>query len=221
LKRIRALRERARPARRQRAVGASIQTTNNAHPRRSTVENDRTNNKKSQPVNPAPQTGAGPRDRFPSTSEGGIASLSGETTFRFAPPALGRRITGVRRTQWLDQQEVRLLALAGIGADRQEAEDEELTAQLARIPDVTEALREATPAIKREVYAAFDLQIAHDKVNRRVELLATVSEAIADAFEDAKALQTEGSSVVARDIAGARFVSRYDARIVERVRLRA
>ena len=34
-------------------------------------------------------------------------------------------------------------ALAGIGADRQEAEDEELTQQLARIPDLTEALREA------------------------------------------------------------------------------
>jgi hypothetical protein len=37
----------------------------------------------------------------------------------------------------------------------------------------------------------------------------------------AKALQAEGSSVVVRDIAGARFVSRYDARIVERVRLAA
>jgi chromosome segregation ATPase len=71
-------------------------------------------------------------------------------------------------------------ALAGIGADRQEAEDEELTEQLARIPDLTEALREATPAIKRQVFAAFDLQIAYDKVNRRVELSATVSEAVAD-----------------------------------------
>ena len=46
-------------------------------------------------------------------------------------------------------------------------------------------------------------------------------EAVADAFENAKALQVEGSSVVARDIAGARFVSRYHPRIVEQVRLAA
>ena len=76
----------------------------------------------------------------------------------------------------------------------------------------------ATPAIKRQVFASFCLQIASDKVERRVELSATVSEAVADAFENAKALQAEGSSVVVRDIAGARFVSRYDARIVERAR---
>jgi hypothetical protein len=71
------------------------------------------------------------------------------------------------------------------------------------------------------VFASFDLQIAYDKVERRVELSATVSEAVADAFENAKALQTEGSSVVVRDIAGARFVSRYHPRIIERGRLTA
>ncbi len=58
------------------------------------------------------------------------------------------------------------------------------TEQLARIPDLSEALREATPAIKRQVFAGFDLQIAYDKVERRVELSATVSEAVADAFEN-------------------------------------
>jgi hypothetical protein len=57
------------------------------------------------------------------------------------------------------------------------------------------------------------------KAERRVELTATVSEAVADAFENAKALQADGSNVVPTDIAGARFVSRYDARIVERVPL--
>jgi hypothetical protein len=56
-----------------------------------------------------------------------------------------------------------------------------------------------------QVFASFDLQIAYDKAERRVELTATVSEAVADAFENAKALQMEGSSVVARDIAGAGF----------------
>ena len=111
-------------------------------------------------------------------------------------------------------------ALAGMDAGRQEAEDEELTEQLARIPDLSEALREAPAPIKRQVFELFDLRIAYDKVERRVELSATVSEAVAEAFENAKALQAEGSSVVVTDIAGARFVSRYDARIVERVRLR-
>ena len=65
------------------------------------------------------------------------------------------------------------------------------------------------------------MQIAYDKTERRVELTATVSEAVADAFENAKALQAEGFSVVVTDIAGARYVSRYDARIVERLRLKA
>jgi hypothetical protein len=53
-----------------------------------------------------------------------------------------------------------------------------------------------------------------------VELSATVSEAVADAFQNAEALLAEGSGVVVTNIAGARFVSRYDGRIVERVRLR-
>ena len=83
-------------------------------------------------------------------------------------------------------------ALARLGAERQEAEDEELTEQLARIPDLTQALREAPVAIKRQVFESFDLQIAYDKRSGRVELTATVSEAVADAFENAKALQSGG-----------------------------
>ena len=67
------------------------------------------------------------------------------------------------------------------------------------------ALREASPQIKRQVFASFDLQIAYDKAEHRVELTATVSEAVADAFENAKALQAEGSSVVVTDIAGTGF----------------
>ncbi len=73
------------------------------------------------------------------------------------------------------------------------------------MPDLTQALRDASPAIKRQVFSAFDIQIAYDKVERRVEVSATVSAAVADAFENAKALQAEGSSVVVRDIAGAGF----------------
>ena len=51
----------------------------------------------------------------------------------------------------------------------------------------------------------------------RVEISATVSEAVAAAFEDTTALQKEGSVVVPRDIAGARFVSRYHPRIREQM----
>jgi hypothetical protein len=73
---------------------------------------------------------------------------------------------------------------------------------LARIPDLSEALYEAPYSIKRQDFSAFDLQIAYDKAEPRVEVSATVSEIVADAFENAKALQSEGSSVVATDTAG-------------------
>ena len=56
------------------------------------------------------------------------------------------------------------VALAGIGADREEAENEGLTAQLARLPELSQALRDAPAAIKRQVFASFDLQIAYDRV---------------------------------------------------------
>ena len=87
-------------------------------------------------------------------------------------------------------------ALAGIGDERQETEDEQLAAQLARLPDLGQALREAPQQVKRQVFESFELQIAYDKAERRVELTATVSEAVADAFENAEALLAEGSSVV-------------------------
>jgi hypothetical protein len=66
-------------------------------------------------------------------------------------------------------------------------------------------LRENTPEVQRQVFEAFDLQIAYDRPGRRVEVSATVSEAVADAFQNAKALQKEGLSVVVTDIAGAGF----------------
>ena len=51
------------------------------------------------------------------------------------------------------------------------------------------------------------------------EVSATVSEAVAKAFENAKDLPEEVSSVTTRDIAGARYVPPSDARVVERIRL--
>ena len=95
----------------------------------------------------------------------------------------------------------------------------ELSAQLARVPDLTKALREAAPEVQRQVFQAFELEILYDKAGRTIEMSATVSEAVANAFEKQKALPKEGSLVVVRDIAGARSVSRYDSpRIRELVR---
>jgi hypothetical protein len=81
-------------------------------------------------------------------------------------------------------------ALADLGAEQEEVEQEELTQQLVRIPDLTQALREAPVPVKRQVFESFNLQIAYAK--RQVALTA-LSEAVADAFENAKALQVEGS----------------------------
>lgn len=70
--------------------------------------------------------------------------------------------------------------------------------------------------IQRQVFEPFDLQIAYDKAEGRVEITTTISEAAAEALENARALLAEGSCVVTTTIAGARFVSRYHPRIVER-----
>jgi hypothetical protein len=50
-----------------------------------------------------------------------------------------------------------------------------------------------------------ELQILYDKAEWRIEITATVSEAIASAFENKKGLPKEGSLAVLRDIAGAGF----------------
>ena len=71
--------------------------------------------------------------------------------------------------------------------------------------DLTRALAEAPPAIQRQVFEAFELQIAYDKAEGRIEVSATVSEAVADALENEKALREEGLRVTANDIAGAGF----------------
>jgi site-specific DNA recombinase len=96
-------------------------------------------------------------------------------------------------------------ALGEMGEGSEELEADSLTAQLERLPDLSKSLRDAPPNVQRQVFEAFDLQITYDKASRRVELSATVSEAVADAFQNAKALQAEGSSVVVEDIAGAGF----------------
>ena len=76
---------------------------------------------------------------------------------------------------------------------------------LARLPDLSAALHKAPPQLKRQVFEAFCLEVRYDKVEGRIEISATVSEAVAEAFENAKDLPKEVSRVTLRDIAGAGF----------------
>jgi len=69
---------------------------------------------------------------------------------------------------------------------QRQVEDEEPAEQLARLPDLAAALREAPPAIKRQVFQSLDVQIAYDKAEHRVELTATLSEAVANASRTQK-----------------------------------
>ena len=55
------------------------------------------------------------------------------------------------------------------------------------------------------MFEAFELQVAYDKAEQRIEISATVSEAVAEAFDDEKASLSGGLSVTVRDIAGAGF----------------
>jgi len=130
------------------------------------------------------------------------------------PELVGERIAQLRLEK--EQAEAALADLVPSGV---EPDADELIATLSRVPDLGQALRDAPTALKRQVFEAFCLEVRYDKVERRIELSATVAEAVAKAFENAKDLPEEVSSVTTRDIAGARYVPPSDARIVERIRL--
>jgi hypothetical protein len=96
--------------------------------------------------------------------------------------------------------EIELRAISPAPADPDAHEDP--SALLARLPDLGDALRNAPKQLKRQVFEAFCLQISYDKLNRRIEISATITDAIADALENAKDLPEEVSNVAQRDIAG-------------------
>ena len=109
-----------------------------------------------------------------------------------------KRIEKLRRAK--EAAEIELRALTPASADSEASEDP--AALLARIPDLADALRQAPTELKRQVFEAFCLQITYDKPSRRIEISATITEAIADALENAQDLPQEVSSVAQRDIAG-------------------
>jgi len=73
------------------------------------------------------------------------------------------------------------------------------------MPDLSKELRKAPPKLKRQVFEAFDLQVVYDKLEKRIEISATVSEAVAEAFANKEDLPEEVHDVARRDIAGAGF----------------
>jgi site-specific DNA recombinase len=117
------------------------------------------------------------------------------------PQLVSKRIEKLRRAK--EAAEIELRALSPPSADSEPSED--APALLARLPDLGDALRNAPKQLKRQVFEAFCLEISYDKLNRRIEISATITEAIADALENARDLPQEVSSVAQRDIAGAGF----------------
>ena len=117
------------------------------------------------------------------------------------PQLVSKRIEKLRRDK--EAAEIELRTLDPGLVDSGPPEDAEKL--LARLPDLGNALQNAPKELKRQVFEAFCLQITYDKMNRRIEIPATVTEAIAQALQDAKDLPREVSSVAQRDIAGAGF----------------
>jgi len=117
------------------------------------------------------------------------------------PQLISKRIEKLRKDK--EAAEIELRALTPAAADPGPSEDP--SALLARLPDLGAALRDAPRELKRQIFEAFCLQITYDKPNRRIEISATITEAVADALQNAKDLPEEVSSVAQKDIAGAGF----------------
>ena len=117
------------------------------------------------------------------------------------PQLVSKRIEKLRRDKEAAEIELRYHAPGSADSGASESADE----LLARLPDLGDALRKAPMELKRQVFEAFCLQITYDKPNRRIEISATITEAIAQALENERDLPGEVSDVARRDIAGAGF----------------
>ncbi len=116
------------------------------------------------------------------------------------PELIGARIARLRADK--EEIESRLRELPPTVND---TDTTELESALARVPDLTRALQEAPPALKRQIFDAFELRIVYDKISRRIEISATISEAIATTLQNANDLPQEVANVTHKDIAGAGF----------------
>jgi len=116
------------------------------------------------------------------------------------PEIVSERIAELR-----GQKEALEVTLNDLGDSHDDTEEAELVARLESLPDLSESLRNASPQIKRQVFEAFDLQIAFDKREGRVEISATIAEDIAKALNNSEDLFAKGDSVTLTNIAGAGF----------------
>jgi hypothetical protein len=98
-----------------------------------------------------------------------------------------------------------------VGAEHEEAEADELIEQLSRIPDLTQALEDAPFEVQRQVFEAFELEMLYDKASRKIEISATVSEAVANAFEKAESPPEGGLAGGSERHSGGPSRSRYDS----------
>lgn len=79
-----------------------------------------------------------------------------------------------------DEAEIELRTLNPRPASAETPDAAEL---LARIPDFTAQLRLAAPEIKRQVFAAFGLQIIYDKTSQKITMTADLSEQLVGTLE--------------------------------------
>lgn len=73
------------------------------------------------------------------------------------------------------REDIKVLVESGIFS-----ETDGLCFASADIPDPSAALHQAPTELKRQVFEAFGLQVVYDKPSRRIEISATITEAIAD-----------------------------------------
>jgi hypothetical protein len=115
------------------------------------------------------------------------------------PELVAQRITTLRSEK--EQGEAALRELEPEAPSDHEA----LAATLERLPDLSEQLRRATPEIKRALFDAFELIVVYDKTRRRVQISATITEAVAQTLQNAEDLPTEALNVPQTDISGEGF----------------
>lgn len=114
------------------------------------------------------------------------------------PELVAQRITQLRA----DKEQIETALREHQAKDPTDHTD--LSAALERLPDLSEQLRNATPEAKRALFESFDLRIVYDKTQRRVQISATITEAIAQTLQNAKDLPKEALGVAQKDI-GAGF----------------
>lgn len=89
-----------------------------------------------------------------------------------------RRLRALQEAKETAEVELRAISPVEPGSTALEAAE-----LLERIPDLSAALRAASPGVKRQMFDAFGLQITYDKARQHIDITATISEQLADALD--------------------------------------